>query len=508
MADELILVCDDSRENREFIIDYILKPNRFVAIEARDGIEALEQVRTNPPDLILLDLQMPRLDGRGVLEALARQNSTTPVILMTFHGSEEISIEMFRLGARDYVKKPYTPEEMLASIETNLTEARLRQEKKALTARLLNANRDLHNRVKELNTLYSIGKSVTAQLNLSQLLARIVEAATVLTQSEQGKLILIEDEQLVLRATRRQGDQHAHSTKEVIQDRMATRAIQTGQPVLISAAEMGLIRQRDPAAPQSMLLVPLQIGNRTIGVLSVENISPNARSFVENDGALLSALADYAAIGIENARNFLALQGATANPDLTPSSLTRLQPTMPNPSRRAISVLVAELRGFPYADASISPSTVITGLDQYLSAALNAISSREGLQDRIFGDTVAGLFNVNRIEENHIARALDAAYAISESAVALNHQQGLTIKYAVGLASGEATLGTVGETYAAVGDVVNIARRLQELAEPGQILVDENVARSIGTTVKLEALGRVKIKGANVPVNVYTVKPS
>src|SRR5205807_4680504 len=119
------------------------------------------------------------------LEALRRESLNVPVILMTFHGSEEIAVEVFRLGVRDYVKKPYTPEEMLAAIEASLTETRLRKEKEALTSRLLNANRELNNRIKELNTLYSIGKSVTAVLNPAQLLSRIVEAATSVTKAEQ-----------------------------------------------------------------------------------------------------------------------------------------------------------------------------------------------------------------------------------------------------------------------------------------------------------------------------------
>ena len=104
MAGERILVVDDSKENREFIIDYILKPNGFEVIEARDGVEGMELARSQSPDLILLDLQMPRLDGMGVLQALRRENLPIPVILMTFHGSEEIAIEVFRMGVRDYVR--------------------------------------------------------------------------------------------------------------------------------------------------------------------------------------------------------------------------------------------------------------------------------------------------------------------------------------------------------------------------------------------------------------------
>ena len=145
---------------------------------------------------------------------------------MTFHGSEDIAIEVFRMGVRDYVKKPYTPEEMLGVIENNLTEARLRHEKEALTSRLLVANRDLHTSIKELNTLYSIGKSVTALLNPPQLLARIVEAAISVTNAEQGSLFLVEGDRSVLRAVKRRGDQYSHPAAELSQDKL----VETGDP--------------------------------------------------------------------------------------------------------------------------------------------------------------------------------------------------------------------------------------------------------------------------------------
>jgi DNA-binding response OmpR family regulator len=307
LAGERILVVDDSRENRDFIIQYILKPNQFEAIEARDGMEAMEKVRALSPDLILLDLQMPRLDGRGVLDALRRENLAIPVILMTFHGSEEIAVEVFRMGVRDYVKKPYTPEEMLTAIEGALTETRLRKEKEALTVRLLNANRELHNRIKELNTLYSIGKSVTSLLNLPQLLARIVEAAVVLTNAEQSQLILVEGGTMMLRALKRRADAHAQPAAEPVQDKLAERAIQTGKPLVLSVQELAAYRQRNPNAPSAVMYVPMLVGERVTGVLSIENMTPNARPFGEHDGALLSALTDYAAIAIENARNFQRL---------------------------------------------------------------------------------------------------------------------------------------------------------------------------------------------------------
>lgn len=316
MTGERILIVDDSKENRDFLISAVLKPGGFESIQARDGLEGLKLARDYSPDLILLDLQMPRMNGIQVLEALQSENMAIPVILMTFHGSEDVAVEVFRLGVRDYVKKPYTADEMLAAIDSSLTETRLRREKEALTNRLLAANRDLHARVQELNTLYSIGKSVTALINPAQLMVRVVEAAVQLTNAEQGNLWLVEYDPtdpsrvtgLSRRAMRLLNDAHARPINEPSNDRLARRAIEVGKPVSFAAAELAQLPSTAAATlPEAALIVPLRVGDRAIGALGVERVSAAADAFSPHDGALLAILADYAAISLENANNYTAL---------------------------------------------------------------------------------------------------------------------------------------------------------------------------------------------------------
>ena len=120
---ERVLVADDHRENVRFIVDAILKPNGFQWIEASDGADALQKALDEKPDLLLLDVQMPKMHGLQVLEALQERGVHIPVVLMTFHGSEEIAVRGFRMGARDYVIKPFTVQEMLSAIEGALSDA-------------------------------------------------------------------------------------------------------------------------------------------------------------------------------------------------------------------------------------------------------------------------------------------------------------------------------------------------------------------------------------------------
>ncbi len=525
MSGERILVVDDSKENREFIIDYILKPNGFEPLQARDGVEGMELARRSSPDLMLLDLQMPRLDGKGVLEALRHENINLPVILMTFHGSEEIAVEVFRLGVRDYVKKPYTPEEMLAAIDSSLTETRLRKEKEALTSRLLNANRELHSRIKELNTLYSIGKSVTSLLNPTQLLARVVEAATVVTGAEQGSLLLVEGEQLVTRAVKRRSDQHARPVAEISQDKLAERAVKTGQTLSLTPQELAKLKERNPNAPAAVMVVPMQVSDRVIGALGIENITNTGRTFGEHDGAMLSALGDYAAIAIENARNFQQLEEVKEREKMqirgaferyvAPSVVDRV---LHNPDemrlggrRRVISVLFADIRGYTTFSEQADPEHVVELLNQYFTLATDIIFAREGTLDKFLGDAVMAFFNAPEDQDDHPYRVVDAALALQSAVAELNTRRGAdSLTFSIGVNMGEAVVGNVGTpramNYTAIGDVVNVAKRLQERAEPGQILVEESVISRLKDLVIAERIGEIQVKGRKVPTVVYALK--
>jgi signal transduction histidine kinase len=143
LAVERVLVMEDSLVYRDLIVNHILKPNGYETLTATDGQEGLSVALQEKPDLIITDLRMPELDGIEVLEALKEAGQDIPVILMTLHGSEDLVVQAFRLGAKDYVIKPFNVEEMLAAIDRALTEARLRRERDALTQDLMYLNQEL-----------------------------------------------------------------------------------------------------------------------------------------------------------------------------------------------------------------------------------------------------------------------------------------------------------------------------------------------------------------------------
>ncbi|MFQ5610686.1 MAG: response regulator [Anaerolineae bacterium] len=115
-----VLIVEDRRENIVFLANNILKPKGFEVITAMDGETGLKKAINENPDLIISDLKLPRMHGLDMLEALRKQGIHTPAIVMTFHGTEQTAIRAFRLGARDYLVKPFKIEDMLSALDRAL----------------------------------------------------------------------------------------------------------------------------------------------------------------------------------------------------------------------------------------------------------------------------------------------------------------------------------------------------------------------------------------------------
>jgi len=116
-----ILVVDDEPRMIRFI-RMNLELEGYTVFEAADGVQALKQVRDVLPDLIILDVMMPELDGFETLEDL-REFSSVPVIMLTARGEEDDRVRGLELGADDYVTKPFSPRELVSRVKAVLRRA-------------------------------------------------------------------------------------------------------------------------------------------------------------------------------------------------------------------------------------------------------------------------------------------------------------------------------------------------------------------------------------------------
>ena len=109
------LVVDDSNLNRQILIEY-LKTKNFKILEAADGKEALEQMETNSPDIVLLDLIMPVMDGFETMDQLKKKGSTIPIIVITAYLKDNTYTRCKELGAKAFLNKPVKMQELYSEI--------------------------------------------------------------------------------------------------------------------------------------------------------------------------------------------------------------------------------------------------------------------------------------------------------------------------------------------------------------------------------------------------------
>lgn len=123
MAGEKILVVDDEEEIRDLIGLY-LSQNGFQVTATGNGLEAIQLAAAEKPDLIILDILLPGLDGIEVCQEL-RRNSSIPVLFLSCKGDEADKILGLTVGGDDYITKPFSPAELLARVKAHLRRSRL-----------------------------------------------------------------------------------------------------------------------------------------------------------------------------------------------------------------------------------------------------------------------------------------------------------------------------------------------------------------------------------------------
>ncbi len=495
-----ILVVDDSNDIQEFLKRLVLEPAGYQVTLAQNGEMGLRLALEQRPDMILLDYEMPRMNGVEVLRALVAQKVYIPTILITSYGSESVAVDVFRLGVRDYVPKPFTVDEILEAIQRVLYTVRLEQERDALFAQLQQTNTQLAQHIKELDILYHVSKSVTTLQEREKLLERILDAALYLTGAADGRLVLLDQET---------GD----VTAQVLRENKGAGRVTEGTLSTLDTQTMDLIMN-----------VPLQLGNKTIGMLTVSN-KRNRWPLNPQNKRMLRMLADYAAIAIENFRLLAEIETRQDREKrdlrdrfshyLAPSVVDRIlkQPlnVRPGGHRRSITVLFADLRNFTTFSRSASPETIIAILNRHVAVAADAIQKEGGTLDKFMGDEVMALFNAPATQPQYAFHAVSAAWRIQQTLQQIHQllpvQQRLA--YGIGIATGDAIVGNVGTdmmvNYTAVGVTVGKAHQLQEQAPPGGILICHGTYEMVKNMVRAKPLPPITVKGQQHPEPVYEV---
>ncbi len=112
-----ILICDDAAFMRMMIKDILTKNGYNVAGEAENGARAVEQYNTLKPDLVLMDITMPEMDGIQALKKIRENDSSAKVIMCSAMGQQAMVIESIQSGARDFIVKPFQADRVIEAVK-------------------------------------------------------------------------------------------------------------------------------------------------------------------------------------------------------------------------------------------------------------------------------------------------------------------------------------------------------------------------------------------------------
>jgi adenylate cyclase len=174
-----------------------------------------------------------------------------------------------------------------------------------------------------------------------------------------------------------------------------------------------------------------------------------------------------------------------------------------------ITTLFADIRHFTRFSGSTEPEMLMKVLNRYMAVAAEAVLSEDGTIDKFEGDAIMAWFNAPIPQPDHTLRAARAALALIQAVSDIHEEmpEPFRLLFRVGIHVGEALLGLVGTEqrldYTAIGDSVNIAKRLQEHASEGQILISKAVKKQINHQIKTKPASPITVEGKEKPVEVF-----
>lgn len=183
------------------------------------------------------------------------------------------------------------------------------------------------------------------------------------------------------------------------------------------------------------------------------------------------------------------------------------------PQRRYVSVMFADVRGFTSKGEMMKPERLIEVINGYFTIAAQAISEQEGLIDKFMGDAVMALFNTPLNPQNdHFDRVVKAAQLMREGVTLYQETipEDERLFFSIGIHVGDAVIGNVGsqlrKDYSAIGDAVNLAKRLQEIAQPNQIILSQEAYDHVKGWVEAVKLEPVQVRGRQALTQIYDLK--
>lgn len=306
---ERILIVESDPDISDLIARQSLRPLGYETSVVGDAAGAIQQAVQNPPDLIIIDLNLPGLSGKDLLTALASQGVRAPLVVVAEKGQEQSVIQAFRLGAMDALFWPARDAEVVRVVEHALEQTEEGRQRQQLGQQLDATHLELERKLRELTTILDIGRAIITVTDQRKLFDRILEGAQQLAEADMSWLMVRDDrtKNYLLVAQRNLPAAWARRQNQPLEDGISALVALSGESLTIHGS--ALEKFKVAALGKSAAVLPLKVQSEVIGLLVV--IRKTDREIESTAQTLLEAVADFACISLVNARLFRAVEQTT-----------------------------------------------------------------------------------------------------------------------------------------------------------------------------------------------------
>lgn len=457
----VVLCVEDSTVLRRKIVG-TLRSDGYEVHEAADGLEALDVLQRESVDLMISDLEMPRMDGFALCRAVKSDPRTgdVPVLICSMLSAEQDIQRGFDAGADDYLMKPIVDSELLSRVRRLLQRDETMRQERVLIADDSDFVRKMVRRALRANG-FQILEAVDGREALDRIAAEKVDL--VILDFEMPNV----DGREAALTLRKDPD-----TAEIPIIFLTSRTSKTDE---LAVRSTGI---------QAFIAKPFQ-ADRVVAeverLLAVERLKRERRAmrFYLSDGAI-SAIRKQAETG-ERAGRIV--------------------------TDRFRTILFSDIVGFTRICRHFSSREVVEFLNLYFENMIDVLLQHEAMIDKLIGDAIMALFGR---EEDGAHRAIAAGLQMVEASARLRERTGIDLHIRVGINSGHVILGDIGSRYhfcdyTVIGDNVNVAQRLEGAASTDGVLISLSTYNLVRKVARVEPLEPMLLKGAETPVETFRV---
>jgi adenylate cyclase len=509
-----ILVVDDE----ETIVDLcrrVLTGEGYDVQCASSGDHALKLDSSEKTHMAVMDMLMPGIDGLQTFLALKKKQPELLGVLITGHGTMDTAIQAMGLGFSGFIRKPFTPVELVHVVNDAFHKSALAEE---------------NTRLKTLIPLYKLGEKFTVSQTKKEVLDELIRTVHRQTDTQRISVMLYDEIEGCLRIAAAMGfkEDIASSVRIAPGERIAGKVFQSGGPIILSRSAKNnpklahYLKSKNIVAAISL---PLKTRDKTLGVLNVSKIKKGS-PFSQADIEMLSVISSQAVMALENFRimdekaekiRMRTLFEQYVAPEVAEVLISHERNPMEVGEIKEITVLFADIRKFTHLVRHLPLETLRSLLNNFFDLLTDVIFRFKGTLDKFMGDAVLAIFGA----PNHLDEPQDAA--VSAAMEMLKRFDQLKKKwpsvedpfaqigFGIGISSGEMFLGNVGSQkrldYTVIGTDVNIAQRLASEAASGQILITESVKTQLNSIFCITQESSRLLKGLDKPIPVFSVDP-